>query len=327
MKRRTNKHLPPRVYFKHSAFWYVKGGQWRRLGATLPEALAAYSAIVEPRAGSMPALIDKAMPSICKGVKSNTAKSYRVAANKLKRMLVEFNPDQVQGKHVAQVMADLEHMPNMANRCLSVLRLVFKYAVKFQMVDNNPCIGIDRLPEAKRKRLILVGEYEAIYAKAGPLLRAVMDLLRGTGQRLSDVLAIRHADLTEDGIRFEQMKTGKKIVIRWTSDTRAAVERAKGLSGNVRALTLLHRRGRTLDVQAVRRRWDAACAAAGVLDAHLHDLRAVTLTEAKRQGIDATALAGHSSAAQTVRYLRDREEPLVDAPTFRRSIDSNGKKS
>ena len=327
MKRRTLKHLPPRVYFKHSAYWYVVGGHWRRIGATLPQALTAYSAIVEPRAGSMPALIDKAMPSICKNVKAATAKSYRVAGNKLKRMLVEFNPDQVQGRHVAQIMADLEHTPNMANRCLSVLRLVFKYAVKFQLVANNPCIGIDRLPEAKRKRLILPGEYEAIYAKAGPLLKAVMDLLRGTGQRLSDVLAIRHADLLEDGIRFEQKKTGKKIVVRWTHDMRAAVELAKGLSGNVRAMTLLHRRGRVLDDQAVRRRWDAACAAAGVADAHLHDLRAVTLTEARRQGMDATALAGHSDAAQTVRYLRDREDALVDAPTFRQSIDSNGKKA
>lgn len=325
MKRKTLKHLPRCVYFKHSAYWHVKGGRWVRLGETLPAALAAYSAIVEPRAGSMPALIDKAMPSICKAVKPATAKSYRVAGNKLKRMLVEFNPDQVQGKHVAKIVADLEHMPNMANRCLSVLRLVFKYAVKFQMVGNNPCIGIDRLTESKRTRLILPGEYEAICEHAEPMLRAVMDLLRSTGQRLSDVLAIRHADLTDDGIRFKQMKTGSKVTIRWTPDMRAAVERAKALNGNIRALTILHRRGRPLDDQAVRRRWDKACAAAGVLDAHLHDLRAVTLTEAKRQGIDATALAGHSSAAQTVRYLRDREEPLVDAPTFRQSIDSGNK--
>lgn len=325
MKRKTQTHLPRRVYFKHSAYWYVSGGRWQRLGKTLPEALAAYSRIVEPRAGSMPALIDKALPSICRNVKASTAKGYRIAANKLKRKLVEFNPDQVQGKHVARIMADLEHMPNMANRCLTVLRLVFKYAVKFQIVENNPAVAIDRLPEAKRTRLLTAGEYEAIYAKAEADLQILMELWRGTGQRVNDVIRLRWSDLSDEGIRFRQEKTDKPLIVRWTHDLRAAVERAR--SGKVRAMTLLHRRGRPYNDQAARRRWDAACKAAGVQDAQLRDLRAVALTAARKQGLNATALAAHSSPTMTERYLRDRDAPLVDAPSFRQSIDVATKKT
>jgi hypothetical protein len=39
---------------------------------------------------------------------------------------------------------------------------------------------------------------------------------------------------------------------------------------------------------------------------------------AKRQGKDATALLGHTSPNQTRRYLRERDEPLVDAPRFKK---------
>ena len=54
----------------------------------------------------------------------------------------------------------------------------------------------------------------------------------------------------------------------------------------------------------------------GMADTHLHDLRALALTHARRQGLNATRLAGHSSPVQTERYLRDREEPLASGPSF-----------
>ena len=118
---------------------------------------------------------------------------------------------------------------------------------------------------------------------------------------------------------FEQRKTGARLTVRWSPELRAVVERAKGLHGNVRALTLLHaRRGKAVDYRTTRDQWERACEAAGVTDAHLHDLRAYALTRAKQQGLDATALAGHTSAAMTRRYLRDREIPLVDGPSIGR---------
>src|SRR6266853_2263407 len=49
-------------------------------------------------------------------------------------------------------------------------------------------------------------------------------------------------------------------------------------------------------------------------DAHIHDLRAMAITAAKAQGLDAQALAGHTSPAMTRRYLRSKEVPVVDSP-------------
>jgi integrase len=324
--RKSDRHLPRCVYAKHGAYWYVKKGRWTRLGDTLPAALEAYARLIDAPSGGMADLIDAAMIELRRRVKPSTAKQYETAARKLKRMLVEFAPEQVQSKHVAAIKVKMATAPNMANRMLSVLRQVFVYALEQGLVNSNPVIGIERYDEAKRDRYITDAEYAAIYEKAGPRLQIIMDLCYLTAQRISDVLAIRMADVTDDGIRFAQGKTGEKLTVRWSPDLRATVERARKLRGNILTPTLLqNRRRKAPDYSSVKIQWSAACAAAGVLNAHLHDLRAKSLTDAKRQGWDATALAGHKSAAMTERYIRLREFKSVDGPSFRRSIDSDEK--
>jgi integrase len=321
MRRRTkNKHLPPCVYLHHGAYFHVKAGRWSRLGTTLQGALAAYARIHEQPNGGMTDVIDAAIATW--DVKPSTMRQYKTAAAKLKKILAEFSPDQVKSKHVAQIKVALRDTPNMANRILSVLRQGFSYALEQGLVETNPVVGIERHKEAKRKRLITADEYGAIYLRAGQRLQVIMDLLSLTGQRIGDVLRIHRTDLVDDGIRFTQEKTGAKLVVRWTPGLRAVVDRANGLGGNVRALTLLYnRRGKPPDYKTIHEQWQAACKAAGVADANLHDLRAMAITQSKKEGLDPTALAGHATAAQTVRYLRDREIPVVDGPSFSRQFD------
>jgi integrase len=299
----------------------VKASKWTKIGESLREALATYAAAHEfpsPQ-GSMAALIDEALAEIRRGLKPSTVKQYEQATKTLKRKFAQFTPEQVKPRHIAQLKRDLAKTPNMANRSLSVLRQVFAYGLEQQLpgIDVNPVVGIRRHKEAKRTRLISIAEYVAIHKKAGPRLQVIMDLCVRTGERIGDVLRIRRTDLLDEGIRFEQMKTGAKRIVPWTLELRAVVDRAKALHGNIRALTLLHnRRGKTPDYRTVKLQWDKACAAAGVTDAHLHDLRAVAATWAKKQGKDPTALLGHTSPTQTARYLRDREEVVAEGPSF-----------
>lgn len=313
----------------------MKGGKWTKLGSTPREAQRAYAELPEiwnkslgdsaPKQGGMVGLIDEALLQICRNIKPSTIRQYNQAAKTLKRKFVQFAPHQVQGRHVAQLKKELANTPNMANRCLSLLRQVFAYALEQQLIDTNPAIGVKRHAEKKRKRLLSPEEYQAIYAQAGPRLQVIMDLCVRTGQRISDVLTIRRADLTNDGIRFEQSKTGAKGTVKWTPELRAVVERAKTLHGNIRALTLLHnRRGKAPDYSTVKIQWDKARKAAGIPDATLHDLRAVAATTARKQGKNPTALLMHSSEAQTRRYLRDKEEPLLEGPSFGGTSDSEG---
>jgi integrase len=319
--RKHDKHLPRGMYFRHGAYYLVRKGRWEPLGRDLPGAMKKYADTLEAPKGGMADLIDVALVQILRDVRPNTVKCYQQAARRLKKALQEFSPQQVRARHVAQIKQRLASTPNAANHCLTVLRLVFAYAVENQLVDDNP-VTIKPFRTKKRSRLISLQEYSALYAKAGPRLQVIMDLCIRTGQRISDVLAIRRSDLTPEGIRFKQQKTDAKGVVPWTSELRAVVDRAKGLGGNLTALTLLYnRRGRPLSYGSVFDQWKRARRAAGIPDARIHDLRAVAATWAKKQGKNATTLLMHANAQQTERYLRDKEELIADGPSFGHLLD------
>jgi integrase len=310
-------HPVPCVYFKHGAYWLVKRGKWTRIGATLQEAMSEYGRLQSTPKGGMAELIETVYTHHAKRVSESTAKQYRIAANVLKRKLVQFSPEQVKPKHVAQLRLSMADHPNMANRVLSFLRVVFGFAVDNQLVESNPCVGIKRHKEAKRTRYITDAEWQAIHQHAGPRLRVIMSLAYLTGQRIGDVLSIRRSQITDEGISFVQRKTKAKLLVRWKPELRQAVADALALHRGVPALTLfLGRKGKPPDYRSVLLQWHTACNAAGVTDALPNDQRAKAATDTKRQGGDATALLGHTSEAMTDRYLRDRETPEVEGPSI-----------
>lgn len=328
MRPRTNKGpYPPCFYQKHGAFYLVRANKWTRLGTDLSLSLAEYGRLMEAqKVGGMPKLIEDWYGSLA-GKSKSTLRQYRYAAEVLKRKLRQFEPGEVRASHVVDIRASMYATPNMANRVMGVLRLVFAYAVERHVVDTNPCAGVKRLAERRRVRLLTEAEWRAIHAKAGPRLQVIMELQYLTGQRINDVLKIRKSQLTDDGIVFEQQKTGAKLTVRWSPDLRRTVERAKALSADLPpTLTLLRGKyGKAPDYRSVALQWTEACKAAGVEDARLNDGRAVSATTAKKQGKDATALLGHSSPRMTERYLRDKEAPEVDGPSFRQSPDTRQK--
>lgn len=342
IRPRKDPHLPPCVYHKNGAYWYVKRNAegkliWHRLPptgpSTLAEALAAYALFHQPpKEAGMSQLIADALADMAKRkppLATNTLKQYAEAAKILKRKLAQFEPGQVQERHVAAIKNSMKATPNMCNRCLSFLRQVFAFGLEegtYGLIAN-PALGTRRNREGKRDRLITLAEYQAIYAHADDRLQVIMDLLVRTGQRVTAVLKIRRDQLLEEGIRFGKHKTDLKGIVTWTPELRAVIERAKGLPMRVRSLVWLlisisKRKGPQkgqpvpVDYRTVVKQWRTACKAAGVEDAQLRDLRAMAATEAKRQGKNPTALLLHTSEAQTRRYLRGKEEPLVEGPSF-----------
>lgn len=321
-RRKKNTHLPPCVYLVHGGYWYVKRGQWTHLApeADLAGALEKYAGIVQVTTGEgLKKLIDDTMPLICRGKAKNTAAQYKIAARKLTIALQRFSdPRQVQGKHLAAIKKAMASKPNMANRVLTVARLLFSAWLEDQLVDNNPAIGIKRHHEEHRERLPAQGEYDAVYAEAGPRLQVIMELLRYGGQRTGNTLRIRESDILEEGIRFLKHKTSPPLIVKWVPGLVAAVARARALHGLVRSMFLLpsKKHGKAPDYRSVRYQWEKACEAAKVEDLHLHDLRAMSATRAEEEGKDPTKLLAHSSPQQTRRYLRGRKPKLVEGPEF-----------
>ncbi|SEI41997.1 Site-specific recombinase XerD [Azotobacter beijerinckii] len=324
--RKTDRHLPAKVYQKHGAFYYVHQNKWERLGGTLEEALTAYAKKVQATSSGagMPALIDRVLTQVSPTLKPNTVLQYTAAAERLKDILAEFNPDQVLPRHVAAIKNSMAATPNMGNRVLSFLRAVFTYAVEWQIVDSNPCIGIRRHAEKKRDRYLADEEFQAICAQATENMRVIYQMAYLTAQRINDVLSIRLADITEDGIAFKQQKTDKRLIVKMTPDLADVIARAKALPRSARGLTLFttKRTCKPVIYETVKQQWRKACERAGVENATLHDIRAKSLTDAKREGKDATKLAGHADPRMTDRYIRLREIDVADGPTLPRKKPS-----
>ena len=319
--RKRDRHLPACVFLRHGAFYYVKRGKWTRLApaSDLQAALAEYARIRERNVGGMAELIEATLPHLTAGKAAATVELYTSAAKKLAEMLAEFSPQQLRPADVQDVMDLLRETPVMANRCRSILSMVMQRAVAAGTVAFNPVRDIARHGTSSRTRRITLDEFERIMAHASPRLAVVMRLCAITGQRVGDVLGLKRDALRDEGIEFAQAKTGARLVVAWTPELRAAVDAAKALHGRVASLYVVKGRGpKPLAYQPIYRDWLAACDRAKVLDANIHDLRAMAGSEAKRQGLDPQALLGHRTERMTLTYLRDRDVPIVTPPSIGR---------
>lgn len=230
--RKKNRNLPPCVYEKHGAYYLVKKNKWTRLGDDLGSALAEYARRTAPASGSMRKLLMETVEVAAERVKPNTLAQYRIAANKLADIFAEFEPGQVTGRDVAQMMDALRNTPNMANRMRSVLKLAFDRAVLKGLCDNNPVLSAPRHAEKHRTRYLTDDEFNRIRSYPNDAVAIVADLCYLTAQRISDILSIRQSDITDDGIVFEPAKTdkqGKKLLITWNPELRAVVARARAM--------------------------------------------------------------------------------------------------
>jgi integrase len=312
------------MYHRHGAYYLVRHGKWLRLAADLPGALREYARRLGGNAGSFPDFIDKMESRIMRDKNTgrlkaeSTRKQYAHCCRLLREMLRELSPEELTARDVKHLRAELQETPALANRAITVLSLLMAEAVEDEIVAANPCAGVDRIRVAARTRRITPVEYASIHANATPLLRAAMDLAYLTGQRIGDVLSIRTDALIDDGVFFEQQKTGTRLVVAWTPELRAAVKAAQALKPNVLRPTYIW--GFTAPSYFhLHKLWQSACKRARVTDAHIHDIRAMAGTDADAQGIDAKALLGHTDARTTRIYLRDKVVPVVSGPRLKRA--------
>jgi len=313
--RKQGRNLPACLYFKHGSYWLVKKSKWHNLGKDYNEALQEYVRLTAQHSiagNGMPALIDKVLSVHLKGLSKHTQNQYNHAARQLKKILAEFEPQQLKPKHIAAIKINLAKTPVMCNRILSFLRIVFNYALEWDLIESNPCIGIRRHKEKARTRYLEHDEFNAILAQLSEPMQNLFTLVYLTGQRISDVLNLNQSDISEAGIHFIQRKTGAKVLIGITADITGVLAR---IQPNAQGwLFYKARSGQPISYETARQAFHKASKAAGIQDATIHDLRAKALTDADSEGKNAQKLGGHISASTTRIYLRGRKAIEASAP-------------
>lgn len=320
-RRQSNISLPSRMYLNHGAYYFVDHlNKWHRLSKDYNEACGKWAQLmsISPNADTVAAVIHRYMNDVAPKKAPRTYKDNQAEAKNLIAAFGKMPPASVKPMHVAQYL-DIRGLqaPVRANREKSLLSHIFSQAMRWGVIDSNPCKGVARNYETKRDRYISDGEFEAVRTMAGDLIAVVMEFAYRTALRRGDILSLRLDQIKTEGIYVKQGKTGKKMLFEWTPELNEAVSAARSLPRPIRGLYLFcNRRGQPYTDSGFKGMWQKVqvrALAINVINERFtfHDIRAKALTDAKRAGMDATLLAGHSSSAMTDDYIKAREVEKV----------------
>ena len=301
--RQNDKQYPPRMRRRGQSLYHVQNQKWLKIGTTNDE----YSALVNYRRIEAGKNSDRStiagLVSIYRDLLEDPRNPLDLKETTKREYLRQLNPDGrlvrlFGGANLRQVKPhmigdylDRHPAPFSANREISLLSKMYKYAIRKGWAASNPCSGIERNKERRRFQL-------------------AMDIALLTGLRLGDVLRIRRIDYDREELRVGEGKTGTKVRFTMTEALYCALEAHKGLRGNVRSLYVVHTaRGQQYTESGFKAMWQRLQRRArvdGVIEERFrfHDLRAKHATDKDEQRLNAQLALGHVTPEMTKAYIR-----------------------
>jgi integrase len=309
MGRRRSKHfdLPPRMRRKRLAYYYVVGGRWTPLGSDRNKALLAWAQLeqTEPDESltTFGVVAERYKKEELRQKAPSTQHEYAHAIEVLAPVFGKVKLEAIRPQHVRAYL-DRRSSKIAANREVAVLSTIFNRAREWGYTRAaNPCAGVRRNRERGRDKYITDDEYRRLYAAADPVLRDAMALAYYTGQRVSDVLKIRRADIQDGVLWIKQGKTAAHLRIAVEGELRRVVERTAARSV-VGVYLLTTAKGERLRYDNLHRLFVKARTKAGV-DFQFRDLRAKAATDLENLEL-AQKLLGHAQREMTEHYTRKR---------------------
>lgn len=210
-----------------------------------------------------------------------------------------------------------------ANRLVELLAKLFVTAAeKHDWTKGNPALKVDRFPEKQRARFLQPDElpkfFQAVDDHSDPDIRHFVYMALFTGARRGNVQAMRWADvdLARQTWRVPETKNGEAITIELVAPAVEILQTRREASNGSEWVFASRRKGATGHLVEPKRAWKQICAAAGIADLRIHDLRRSmgswqALTGASLLIIGKTL--GHKTAAATMVYARLNQDPVRQA--------------
>ena len=229
--------------------------------------------------------------------------------------------DEVRGGDIGKLHFKHRATPYQANRLLALLSKMFNWSGR--RGDKNPCVGVERFPEHKRRRYLSSAELARLGAAltraeqerlTSPYVIAAIRLLVFTGARLNEILTLRweHVDLERGSLNLSDSKTGAKTIY-----LNGAAQRLLSALPRVEANPFVvpgERKGKHL--VNLEKPWRRIRELAQLPDVRLHDLRHSFASIGAGAGLGLPiigALLGHAQASTTHRYAHLAADPLRQA--------------
>jgi integrase len=307
---RKKQGLPPRVYEKHGAYYYVTPKhKWIRLGTTKQEMLAKYYELLDKptKIYTMNDLINRYMQEVAPTKAPRTYEDNRYEAERLRAVFKDMEPQDITPVHIYQYLDERAKKARVrANREKALLSSMFSFAIRWGVITDNPCRHVKRLTETPRKRYIQDWEFEAVYNLASPIIQCAMEFAYLTSQRIGDILDVKESDISDEGIKFTQNKTGESLIVEWSDALTECVNRTRKLGSKIRGLYLFcQRNGQPYTRYGFKSIWQRAMAKAlkdGVIQERFtfHDIRKKSCSDEKTP--EGKRRLGHRTAAMMERY-------------------------
>ena len=250
-----------------------------------------------------------------------TEKDYREQWKRLAGKLASLKVANVNRQHIEKALSAAKPAPVMRTRMLALLSRLFNLFEhwEYRPQHTNPCRGIERAREEPRDRVLTPSELAGLaeglkrQEKQNPAAVAAIRFAALTGCRIGEVLSVqwKNVDFETGRLTLPETKTGR----RQHNLPEPALEVLRQLprfcpwpfSATGRA---------PCTYKNTRKHFQEACAAAGVADARLHDLRRTVMTQAAASGIGVHVLRdllGHKTTAMADRYIRNLGDPVKEA--------------
>jgi len=248
---------------------------------------------------------------------STYAEYLRLVERLVKPHLGRRRAEDVTHEEVRKLHVQFRATPYQANRLLALLSKMFSWSGR--RGERNPCTGIERFREEKRRRYLSPAEFgrlgNALTASAGNGVSmhalAAIRLLLLTGTRLNEILTLKwdYIDRERGCLKLPESKTGAKE-IHLNGPALAVLDTLPHEIGN--PYVILGQRSGTHLVN-LEKPWRQVRARAGLDDVRLHDLRHSFASVGAGAGLGLPmigGLLGHTQAATTARYAHLAADPL-----------------
>lgn len=223
---------------------------------------------------------------------------------------------------IGKMIRDIQAIsPQTAKRVLFEARDFFNEAVMAGIINSNPAAPIKPPVARVSRHRLSFNQWLAIRAYAvhnqPPWVSRMLDLALVTGQRRSDLRVIGPANVWDDRLHIEQVKTGTRIALPLGlrldvigKTIGEVIEDCRGYANQ--GDTFLRRKsGKMLVDASLSARFEEAREGAGLswetgFPPSLHECRSLSERLYREQGIDTKTLLGHKHQSMTDVYNDDR---------------------
>ena len=358
-RRREKKYKYPmpagmreRVQKSGKTWFYLDvGGTPRReipLGSIYAIAIRKWAELVSPAASELPLCVTfswLASEYSNRVIPTKAPRTQRDNKSEIKNLVEFFRSggdapvDDIQPQHVAQFLEwRSKTAPVRANREKALLSHIFNWArTQGYMNGANPCVGIKGNSESGRSIYISDELLAHILLDCDKPTSHSLRLMYLTGQRKSDVLAMKWSHVHSDVLHVTQAKTQTSIRIRLTRDDGSRNElglllvELKNFQEEIGKSTnlLITEAGQHLSDETLRSRYDSArilCArrllkigrpdlSKEVSKIQMRDLRAKSASDIENDTGSsrlAQLLLAHKNHSMTEHYIRKRQGAKVN---------------